>query len=555
MTYLRFSVPQFLLSRIQRVLAKGRADPVLRSTWLLSLLITLVLNVPYYLWHKFHGAFGTALAIGSSQVACFSFFLLLSASRPSLILLVPVFVLFCSAGVYFLFELGVYVNENTLGLVFETNLGEASDLISLKLLGLLLLGQVVAYVYVRRVLLVWDRGSSTVRALWAGTLFLLHLVAALQTRKIEVYDPPLGVVTNSYVYFRENSRVAGLLESRRDISEGASLAADVPEDLTIVFVIGETVRPDHLHINGYPRPTTPQVERMGFLSFFDVRACATNTRFAVPCLLTRGTQKDDRRPYEETSLISVFNRVGFESSWISLQGKFWEAIVPNKYTVAATAAIASEAHSVEYLNPTGDVAQVRHFDTDLIPFVEDAIQKGPGRRLLVLHTAGAHFHYASHYPKSHNHYLPICTNNSPRDCEPTALNNTYDNAMHFVDEVLGKLAASLKGRDALLVYVSDHGESLGEGGHFLHHLDSKEPEQNRVAMLLWASEVFRSRNPEKWRALSEQQGKKLAHEHVFHTLLDCSGIESEALDPALSLCRQALPRKDELPPNRLSIHF
>lgn len=547
-----FSVPQ-----ITATLLGFYRDPIVRVIFVLASVVTLLLNLPYYLDFKPHRGSSLALALAGSWLSTFCFFLLLTAHRVLLYALLPLSLLVCGAAIYFMQELGVYVNENTLGLVYETNLGEAHDLLSGKLVSYALLalalGIWIAWT-VRRAL---SRGGVGRRVALVAGLFTVHLLTALQTRALEVYDPPIGLFTNSYIYFRETNRASDLLRLRRDISTQARLAPThtSEEEYVVVVVVGETVRPDHLHINGYPRPTTPELERLGVLSFSDVRACATNTRFAVPCLLTRGTKADPRRPYEETSLVSVFRGLGFESSWISLQGRFWEAIVPTEYTVAATAAIASEAEHVAYLNPTGDLAHSERYDTELLGPLDEALARKAPRKFVLLHTAGAHFQYASRYPARHNHYEPVCRAKRPRGCAPLDLNNAYDNAMHFQDEFLSSVIERLTQRNALFVYVSDHGESLGEGGHYLHHLDSPEPEQNRAAMLVWASDTFRSKHPASLEALAKNRSKKLAHEHVFHTVLDCAGVQLPYIDPTRSLCREVTERADELAPNRLSISF
>jgi glucan phosphoethanolaminetransferase (alkaline phosphatase superfamily) len=544
------------IPRIKSALRSRSFDPVIWMTLGLAGMVTLLLNLPYYLQFKSHSGWAFALALVGSFVATFTFFLLLTAHRVVLYFLVPPVILACGAAIYFIHELGVYINENTLGLVFETNLGEASDLMSLELYGCLGAAALVSFLYVRAVVRRLGQSRTARRLLWAGGLFILHLLCALQTKKIEAYDPPLGFVSNAYVYLREKGRVSVLLKSREDISLTAKLSRIAEdEDLTLIVVVGETVRPDHLHINGYPRPTTPELERWGAVSFPDVLACAANTRFAVPCMLTRGTREDLRRPYHESSLISVFRRLNFDTWWVSMQGKFLEAIVPNEYTVAATAAIAEEAEHVVYLNPTGDVSRVRHFDTELLPVVDEALTTMNGRQLIVLHTIGAHFHYSSRYPESHAHYKPACKDKRPKACRPDELNNAYDNAMHFLDDFMGQLIKRVETRNALVLYVSDHGESLGEGGKFLHHLGSEEPEQNRVAMLAWASAQFREKHAESWKALSENASKKLSHDHLFHSVLDCAGVQTPVLDRSLSICAQARERTYDLPPNRISISF
>src|SRR5690606_37864544 len=141
---------------------------------------------------------------------------------------------------------------------------------------------------------------------------------------------------------------------------------------------------------------------------------------------------------------------------------------------------------------------------------------------------------------------------SPRDCPLPDLNNAYDNAMHFQDEFLGSVIKRLENRRALFFYVADHGESLGENGQYLHHLGSNEPEQNRAAVFVWASESFRARHPDALPMLQRNKDKKLSHDHVFHSVLDCAGIRLPHIDPSMSLCRDARPRTEDLPPSRLS---
>jgi glucan phosphoethanolaminetransferase (alkaline phosphatase superfamily) len=541
---------------VLKFLSRTWSDAAIRGVFWLSMLITGFVNVPYYLSFTSHRGLALAAAISASFISALSFFLALTLHRYLLyFVMVPILVACAMAG-YFLHELGVCVNENTLGLVYETNYVEARDLASPRLIALGILALLVGAFYARRVADILPRSKTARRSTWAAGLFALHLAAALCSRTIEVYDPPLGFLTNSYVYWREKARVAELLRSRRDISTNAELTGlAVNEPLTVIFVIGESVRPDHLHINGYPRPTTPNIERLGVVSFPDVSACAANTRFAVPCLMTRATRDDMRRPYLEKSFISVFRQLEFETTWISMQGQFLEAIVPDEYTVAATAAIAKESKFVTYLNPTGDVGQSKRFDTEMLPALDEALARAGERKLIVLHTAGAHFHYDSRYPESSIHYSPLCEERSPAACDLKALNNSYDNAMHFLDDFLGQVISRVVGKNALLVYVSDHGESLGEGGHYLHHLHSDEPEQNRVAMLAWASDEFRWRHTAAWNLLSRSANKRLAHDHVFHSMLDCVGIEMAELDPSLSVCSNSRERDLEFAPNRLSLSF
>jgi glucan phosphoethanolaminetransferase (alkaline phosphatase superfamily) len=115
--------------------------------------------------------------------------------------------------------------------------------------------------------------------------------------------------------------------------------------------------------------------------------------------------------------------------------------------------------------------------------------------------------------------------------------NSYDNAILHTDYFLDQVMQRLEERKALVMYVSDHGEGLGEDGMYSHHFGSTRRVERHVPWIVWASKAFVAEHPERIAALEAQRSVALRHDHLFHSILDCAGIASAVVDPRLSVCR------------------
>lgn len=151
--------------------------------------------------------------------------------------------------------------------------------------------------------------------------------------------------------------------------------------------------------------------------------------------------------------------------------------------------------------------------------------------------AGSHWRYDSHYPESFRKFAPVCQYNDPNRCTPEEIRNSYDNSLLYTDFVLGELVRRTSGDKSIVFFVSDHGEALGETGRYLHYRASNDPSMRNAATFVWVSDAFTAAYPEKVAALRENRPRRLAHDNIFHTLLDCAGVEAIYIDPEMSLCR------------------
>ncbi len=532
------------MRRILSAVRSAWVHPGHRFLVLVSLVYTGLFVVPHYSLIFQDDTTGLLNAVGLSWFATIGLFTLTAFWRWTFQVVVVALFLVSGATLYFLINYHVYLNENVVAVLSESNVGEALGYVSLELVLFVLGGAAVGLALVRwHALLPAPRPAE--RAGWMLQLAVLYGVLAgveraeapglfLTFSRTFHTTPPISLIQKPALYLREQHYLGELLSHRRNIAEEGVTAPAEP--LTVVLVLGESARADHFHINGYPRQTTPNAEAWGMQTYRQVRACANGTRLAIPCLMTRATPQTMDLTREETSLVTMFRTAGYRTDWISNQGFFWSRFRRTKAGMSSIYAIALEAEHTVFNNPSGDVDDLTIYDEELLPELDRALAGPESRRLVVLHTVGSHWHCDAHYPPSFARWTPVCRKRNPKRCAPGEYLNSYDNSLRYTDYFLGQVMERLKGRNAFLLYVSDHGAELGEHGVFTTTPMSGE-EVMQVPLLVWMSDDFKRQHPERAAALALRERSPLSHDWVFHSLLDCAGLASPVIDPGLSLCR------------------
>lgn len=159
---------------------------------------------------------------------------------------------------------------------------------------------------------------------------------------------------------------------------------------------------------------------------------------------------------------------------------------------------------------------------------------GPGRDVaIVLHQLGNHGPaYYRRYPPAFRRFLPTCDTSELRSCTREQIVNTYDNAILYTDDLLAKAIGFLKAQqrryDTVLLYLSDHGESLGELGLYLHGLPYAiaPSTQTAVPMILWVSEGFQRQMSLQANCLRQQGRAPASHDNLFHSLVGLLSIRT-----------------------------
>lgn len=334
---------------------------------------------------------------------------------------------------------------------------------------------------------------------------------------------PLNMLLAINEFVKQKQAVAEVVESTA-LFKFSARQADVPAQRQVfVLVIGETLRPDRLQLNGYNRATTPRLAgTKNVISFTDMVSPWAWTRMSVPVILSRKNATDQRYFPTETSLVAAFKEAGFSTSWLSTQS-------PLGVHDSSIALHASEADQVQYLNPVG-YKKEGFYDDILLPAFERVLQQNESKQLIVLHTLGSHFSYADRYPDAFDLFTPSGKGQlvSMHDQKSkTLLNNAYDNSVAYTDFFLFNLIKQLEQTQSIssLLYVSDHGENIfdgqcGKSGH--GHNTERD---YRVASMLWTSETYNLQYPQK-KALAEQRREQpLMTSSIFHTVLDLAAIQ------------------------------
>lgn len=320
--------------------------------------------------------------------------------------------------------------------------------------------------------------------------------------------------------------------NKKDISKQYSFNLVKPKQpLYVVLVIGESMRGDLLHINGYKEySNTDYLEEIkSLISFKNASSTSSYTREAVPLILTRSEKGNLKQALEQTSIFSVFRKLGFETAWIGNQGLFAD----NDYSYGPIALEAS------YVISRSDIMREypeNNYDSLLLNFLDQYLEKQRNaNHFIVLHMMGSHWEFTKRYPKDFSKFVPTC-DNIPQRCSVSELTNSYHNTIVFSSYILNQVTERFKDKNTLLIFVSDHGFSLNEGGFFGNAANPAPKEQLNIAMFAWASNGFLAEHLNSYNKLKAKVNKPVGHYNIYHTLLGCAGVKSESIEQNLNLC-------------------
>ncbi|MGI4776829.1 MAG: phosphoethanolamine transferase [Janthinobacterium lividum] len=329
---------------------------------------------------------------------------------------------------------------------------------------------------------------------------------------------------------------------------GPSYAAQVKPPMFVV-VVGETARADHFALNGYGRDTTPQLAARDVLNWTDVHSCGTNTLASVPCMFSPlGKQGYESRKDDYENLLDVAQAAGLGVLWIENQAGC-KGVCDRVAHIDAEADLdaATKARLCDG-DECRDDALLQNIDRRIAALPADRRAKGV---LVVMHQMGSHgpAYYKRSSPAS-KRFMPECTTNVLADCSHAELLNAYDNSIAYTDRFLGNTIDWLKTQSPSfatgLLYMSDHGESLGEYGLFLHGLPYNfAPEvQKHVPMVAWFDDGMKAREGLSTRCLRDDRDTALTHDNLFHTVLGVMDVKTPTYKPALDAfdkCRGTRP--------------
>lgn len=451
-------------------------------------------------------------------------------ARLVLVLSLP-FALLVPAETYFIATYGYPSSRHVIALLSESSMREVGEFLSGVAAWLALSCAAVLAAYA----VLWRRSAGSLpvpaAARWGLALLLLALPIALEFSRTMPAAPevvrkysfanafPLGVPYRIASHFKHDASGSAAADAIDRFRFGAQTRVQGPVD--VVFVVGESARPDHWQLNGYSRPTNPRLAaRQGVVWLGDMITPWALTTYSVPVMVTRKPAQGTAF-FPEASILGAVREAGFEVHWLANQDGLRELNLHRQQ--------ADFRHVFNLAVEREDVDAAH--DGVMLPRLREALARPSPRKFLLVHTKGSHWDYHLRYPDSFREFLPDRSDtggsvkHDPRLRD--RLVNAYDNSIRYTDSFLDDVIAALEstGRPSVLLYVSDHGQALYDGecpvfGHF------NDTEANfRSAALVWMSDSFVRQRPQALEQLRRHAGKPLSTEStIFHTLADLAGL-------------------------------
>jgi len=455
-----------------------------------------------------------------------------------------------AAASYYMDRYAIYLDRPMVRNVLATNYKEASELVGWGLAAhMLVLGVLPA------ALLWWPRlkhrpmrRAAVLRLAWIGGAL------AVSAASLMLVFADLASVMRNHREMRflitPGNVVASLVANTWGRADGAggqriAVGADAkaspvprPRPALLVLVVGETARARNFSLDGYERVTNPELARRNVIPFKDATACGTSTEVSLPCMFSPfgRAHYDEDKILSHESVLQVLARAGVGVLWRDNQSGckgVCDGLPVEQLDHAAVPALCA-----------GDQC----LDEILLHGMDQVLRDRQGNLLVVMHQLGSHGPaYFKRYPAAFKKFTPACESEDLRTCSAADIVNAYDNSILYTDTVVARvidfLDAAQATHDTALIYVSDHGESLGEAGLYLHGMPwAIAPDvQTHVPFLLWMSAAARRDLGFDESCLRAESLKPVSHDNLFHSLLGFFDVRTSAYDSKLDLfgaCRR-----------------
>ena len=429
-----------------------------------------------------------------------------------------------ATAVYFVMTYSVIISDSTIKNVFNTRYSEASGFFSWSLwLFIFVFGVLPALFCLLQPVVI---GKAKKLGVYCGgslaVILVLGLVNIGQTLFISKHDTELGGLLQPWSYLVNTCRVISMNQHKQaeEIKLPDGRITD-DEKVVVVLVIGESARKANFQLYGYQRDTNPLLSKQKELKVFQANSCATYTTAGTKAILE---PKDCGDLYE--LLPNYAFRTGADVSWRTSN---W-----GEPPIHIDEYVTDDELAKQYPDVDGD------HDAILLAGLRQRIESSPKNKvLIILHTSTSHGpQYANKYPKAFEVYKPVALNVEESEKHVDMLVNAYDNTIRYTDFLLDSLINTLRtmtDRKSAMIFISDHGESLGENKIFMHGLPMKlaPKEQYEIPFLVWTSENFRTYKS-NLPAVLEQH-------YIFHSVLNLLSIQSPAYNEDYNIFAPAVP--------------
>lgn len=473
--------------------------------------------------------------------------------KPILIALIVI-----SAGcTHFMYHYSVLIDRSMVQNLFETNYAELTSYFSTSLLATFVLIGVIPACAIAKIHLKnndhgWQTALIGIANILTTLLVLLIIIMAFYKdyasllrnhREIRHQVLPLSFIhnTNSYLKRKYRSQSQNIRSVALDASRQATEKGR--RSKLLVLVVGETARAQNFQVNGYGRPTNPVLsQRPDLITFKHVSSCGTSTAISLPCMFSRMTRQkfDEVIAATEENLLDILKRSGIDILWRNNNNGGCKGVCA-RIPTQDMPTLKVDGLCVNKDGTCYDEVLLHQLSTHIDAMQDDA--------LIVLHQIGSHGPtYFERYPQKAHFFSPTCDSNQIQKCSNEALINTYDNTIIYTDYMLGKTIDMLERqaveRDVAMIYISDHGESLGESGIYLHGTPYvlAPQQQTQVPLLMWISDSWAQNARMSTECLRQNAANRsYSHDNLYHSILGLFDVQTNIYQAPLDVFADCRP--------------
>ena len=455
---------------------------------------------------------------------------------------------------YFVNSLGVIISPDQIQNMMQTDTSEAVDLLSLRF-GLWILFFVVFPIVVisriqirsetsiPKVLLKKIFNTVASLALIGSCLYIFYVdYAAIfrEHRDLKGMISPQNVIGSTFSYYHKKSPKKNL--PLVPYGEDAHLVEEVSNQhlpKLMVLVVGETARAESFSLNGYGQNTNPELSKQaGLINFSQVSSCGTATAVSVPCMFSgmKRTDYNEQLASHREGLLDIAQRAGYKVTWIDNNSGCKGACDRVEQYVIPEPLKQKWCKDNECQD--GMLVDALHSYLKAIPVTD----KSP--RLIVLHQMGSHGPaYYKRAPSEFKKFMPECSTNAIQGCTSKELINAYDNTIVYTNHILSQVIDTLKSQTNYRTgfwYLSDHGESTGEHGMYLHGAPYAiaPKQQTHIPMVMWFSDAWKNMASPQIHCLAEQGSATLSQDNLFPSMLSLLDIQTHVIDQNINMLKK-----------------
>lgn len=429
---------------------------------------------------------------------------------------------------YFGYFYGVVIDVDMIRNVFATDIKEVGDLINLKLLlGLCILGSII--IFVMRLQIIYGSLAMHLKIKILSIAMSIFLALAIfipftktfipfyrSHNEIRFYNAPFYPIYSLFRFLEEKYQTKVEFKT---IANDAYRENNHTKKL-LVLVVGETARAANYSLGGYTKNDTNFYTKKDNVVFFDnFSSCGTATAVSLPCMFSISKRENYSSSEFQENVMDILYKTGVDAAWFDNNSGACKGVCDR---LAYKQKLSSD------------------LDENLLAPFKEKLNHLSDQNIIVLHLQGSHGPaYYKRYPIEFKKFTPTCDTNELSKCDSEALINTYDNTLLYTDYLLSEIIKLLKEQkdyESSLFYLSDHGESLGENGIYLHGMPyAIAPSyQTHIPAIFWS-------NDENLMNLAkEHKDLKLSQDNLFSTLLGYFDVKTSVYEPEYDLLNPKL---------------